>query len=129
MKAIVSIATLLAVLTSCNKDNSETPLPILPLTVLQTDQPACFESRPVIRQSTNLTGRVSFSKELNSYFISYSVPGTYDTDWIGFVCNLPEAYKMLNKQVVFSGEYRKGPDRTPTFGGEESYYLFLTDIK
>jgi hypothetical protein len=129
MKPILSIATLLGVLISCNRDTNESPMPVLPLTVLRNDQPACFESRPVIRQSTNLTGRVSFSKEVNSYFISYGVPGTYDSVWIGFVCNLPEAYKVLNKQVIFSGEYRKGPDRAPNFGGEESYYLFLTDIK
>jgi hypothetical protein len=129
MKTILSVLGLLGVLISCNRDSNEAPLPILPLTVLQNDQPACFESRPVVRQSTNLAGRISYSKEENLYFIRYGVPGTYDSVWIGYVCNLPEEYKVLNKQVVFSGEYRKGPNRPLTFAGTETYYLFLTEIR
>ena len=88
-----------------------------------------YESQPLIRRVTGITGRISFSKEQNLYFISHGVSGTYDTVWIGYVCNLPDQYKVLDKQVIFSGEYRKGPDRQSTVGGEESYYLFLTEVK
>lgn len=110
---------------SCNKHSEE----FLPLTVLPANQPACFSSRPVVRQSTNLTGRISYSKDQNTYFISYGVPGTYDSVWVGYVCNLPEEFKVLDKQVVFSGEYREAPEIPGRFGGEESYYLFLTAIR
>lgn len=110
---------------SCHKDSKE----FLPLTVLPANQPACFRSRPLVRQSTSLTGRISYSKDQNAYFISYSVPSTYDNVWVGYVCNLPEEYKVLDKQVVFSGEYREAPEILSRFGGEESYYLFLTAIR
>lgn len=129
MRRVLSSLVFLVILVGCSKDSVEEPLPILPFNVLQKDQPSCFESRPLIRRSTNLTGRISFSKEENLYSINRSVPGTYDSVWVGFVCNLPDEYKILNKEVVFSGEYCKGPEGALTFAGEETYYLFLTDIK
>lgn len=125
VKAILSIIILLGSLMSCNKDSKE----FLPITVLPADQPACFNSRPVIRQSNDLTGRISYSKDQNTYFISYGVPGTYDSVWVGYVCNLPDEFRVLNKQVVFSGEYREAPEILGRFGGEENYYLFLTAIR
>ncbi len=129
MRLLLSVLVILSAVIGCKKNSTEEPVPILPLTVAQLDQPSCFESRPLVRRSSNLTGRISFSKKENLYSINRSVPGTYDSVWVGFVCNLPDEYKVLNKQVVFSGEYRKGPEGVLIFAGEETYYLFLTDIK
>lgn len=128
MRRTLSVMVLFTTCLSCQKDTDTEPTPILSVTV-PTSQTVCFESRSLIRRVADLTGRISFSKEENLYTISRGVPGTYDSVWVGFVCNLPDEYKVLNKQVVFSGEYRKGPDRITTFGGEETYYLFLTAVR
>lgn len=128
MKRTLTLLVALSALLSCQRDKAEEPAPLLPITA-QTSQSVCFESRPLIRRVTNFTGRISFSKDENLYTINYGVPGTYDSVWTGLVCNLPDTFKVLDKQVVFSGEYRKGPDMASTLGGEEVYYLFLTAVK
>lgn len=127
---MVRVACFLLILSlfGCHKDRVEKVDPVLPLTVPAT-QSACFESRPVVRRVTNLTGRVWFSPQTGLYVINYTLPGTYDSVWVGFVCNLPEDYKVEGKEVVFSGEYRDGSGiDAPLFSGHEPYYLFLTKI-
>lgn len=123
----VHLAMLSALLLSCNKDRAEQPLPFLSINVPATET-ACFGRSPVIRQAKNLIGHISRTQGQELYSINYSVPGTYDSVWIGFACNLPDAYKIVGKEVIFSGEYRKGPEGVIAFSGEESYYLFLTSI-
>ncbi|RYF72483.1 MAG: hypothetical protein EOO39_12085 [Cytophagaceae bacterium] len=121
MKRYVHLVLLSASLFGC-KDKT------LPTNASPT-QAACFESRPTIRRVENLVGRISQTQGQELYSINYSVPGTYDSVWIGFSCNLPDEYKTVGKEVVFSGEYRKGPEGIATFAGAEVYYLFLTSIR
>lgn len=128
MIRFVNLVLLSASLLGCKKDNADQPLALLPINAPIT-QTACFEQSPVIRRVESLVGRVSQIQGQELYSISYSVPRTYNSVWIGFTCNLPDAHKMVGKEVIFSGEYRKGPEGVITFGGGESYYLFLTSIR
>ena len=128
MLRFVNLVVLSASLLSCKKDNPDQPFPLLPLNA-PTTQIACFEQSPVIRRVENLIGRISQTQGQELYSINYGVSGTYDSVWVGFTYNLPDAYKTVGKEVIFSGEYRKGPPGVSTFGGEDSYYLFLTSIQ
>ena len=119
MKRYVNLLVLLATLLCCKKEDT-----LLPIT-----QAACFESRPVAQQANELTGVVNKSPDKELYSITYSVPGTFDSRWLGFVCNLPNEHKVVGKQVVFSGEYRTGPIGLTEPAGTEVYYLFLTSIR
>ena len=122
----ITLSLLIVSFLSCKKDNADQPL--LPIDAPVT-QAACFQQNPVIRRVENLVGRVSQTQGQELYTIDYSVPGTYDSAWVGFTCNLPEEYKTVSKEVIFSGEYRKGPVGLTTPVGYETYYLFLTAIR
>jgi hypothetical protein len=120
---IFSVLLLTGVFAGCR------PKDLLPV---RTDaQAACFESRPVIHRANQFTGTVYFQTDLGMYTIRRSVPGTYDSVWLGVVCNLPDAYKVDGKNVVFSGEYRNASDlpQITNFAGEVTYYLFLSSIQ
>jgi hypothetical protein len=123
MRRYANLVLLSASLLSCNK--TDQPLP----TNAPVTKTACLESRPTIRRVDNLVGQIKYTPGQELYSINYSVPGTYDSVWIGFACNLPDEYKTVGKQVIFSGEYREGPKGLTTFAGAEVYYLFLTSIR
>lgn len=125
MARFINLVLLSVSLLSCKKDNADQPLP----TNAPPTQTACFEQSPVIRRVENLVGRISQTQGQELYAINYFVPGTIDSFWVGYTCNLPNAYKTVGKEVIFSGEYRKGPEGVTRLGGEESYYLFLTSIR
>lgn len=124
----VNLLLLTASMLSCKKDEADQPYPLLAINA-PTTQTACFEQSPVIRRVESLVGRISQTQGQELYSINYGVPGTYDSVWIGFACNLPDAYKVVGREVIFSGEYRRGPEGVTAFVGGESYYLFLTSIR
>jgi hypothetical protein len=121
--AVLLLFFLTGVFAGCRKND------LLP--VQRDAQAACFESRPVIHTANQFTGTVYYRADLEMYVIRRSVPGTYDSVWLGVVCNLPDAYRVDGKRVEFSGEYRNAADlsRITTFAGEETYYLFLSSIQ
>jgi hypothetical protein len=123
-KSVVSVLLVLPIFfAGCRKND------LLP--VDSDAQAACFESRPVVHTANQFTGTVYYRTDLAMYVIRRAVPGTYDSVWLGVVCNLPDAYRVDGKRVEFSGEYRNAADlpRITTFAGEETYYLFLSSIR
>ncbi len=90
----------------------------------------CAQSGAVVHQLSNIAGTVGYGRDNTQLTLSYYVPGTIDSQWTGVVCNLPNEYRVVGKRVTFSGEFRDAKGTLlPIFGGEEMYYLYLTDIK
>jgi hypothetical protein len=112
---------LLGLAVSCRKSDPATPLP---------DGTDCFDAKPVVRRADNLDGYVDYRQDLGMYIITYTVPKTIDSQWNGFVCNLPTVFQVVGKKVTFSGEYRNTDGKIlPRLGGEETFYLKLSAIK
>ncbi|MBC8152493.1 MAG: hypothetical protein H7Z72_06245 [Bacteroidetes bacterium] len=90
----------------------------------------CTQSGAVIHRVSDINGTVGYHRDSTRLTLSYGVPGTFDSQWKGVVCNLPNEYRVVGKRVTFSGEFRdaKGTLRS-MLGGQEMYYLYLTDIK
>ncbi|WP_146011033.1 hypothetical protein [Siphonobacter sp. BAB-5405] len=55
---------------------------------------------------------------------------TIDSEDVGYVCNLPDAFKKEGLNVRFSGEYR-AYDQVPKtmLGGQTFYYLKVSQMK
>ncbi|GGG49990.1 hypothetical protein [Hymenobacter glacieicola] len=101
---------------SCKKDD-------------ETTQAACTATSDVLMRANNWKGRVVFDSALNTYVVSYFVPGSIDSVYDGVVCSLPAELRQEGQLVTFSGQYRAytGPVK-PQFGGQQYYYLELTNV-
>ena len=101
---------------SCKKDD-------------ETAQAACKATSDVLMRANNWEGRVVFNSALNTYVVSYFVPGSIDSVYDGVVCSLPAGLRQQGQLVTFSGQYRAytGPVK-PQLGGQQYYYLELTNI-
>lgn len=113
----------LGILFGCRQDTN-----VLPLT---NPLPAgCAQTRSIVHTVSKVTGIVGYYQQNTQLTVSYSLPGTIDSQWTGVVCNLPAAYRVVGKKVLFSGEFRDVQgELKPMFGGQEMYYLYLTAIQ
>ena len=91
---------------------------------------SCFTDAPLVKPAKNLVGIVFFDDTEQHYAIARTIPGTYDSEDVGFVCALPKSLQQDGKQVVFTGTYRAytGTSR-PILGGQTYYYLDLTQVE
>lgn len=91
---------------------------------------ACAEAQTMVHRVSSITATIGYHINKDQLTLSYHLPDTIDSQWTGVVCNLPEEYQIIGKRVTFSGEFRDAQKKlTPVFGGQEMYYLSLTDIK
>jgi hypothetical protein len=89
----------------------------------------CSSSLTSEKKVTQQSGRIGFRDDLNMYYINVYVGGI-DNTLSGLVCNMPDELKIIDKQVVFEGEYFTANQLPyPKFGGETMRYLVLTSIK
>ena len=65
------------------------------------------------------------------YSITYAVPNTTDTQWIGYVCNMPDEFKRGSLKVIFSGKYYHTYKhiKHPGIDGRLQLYLVLEKIR
>lgn len=61
----------------------------------------------IIKTTPNVEGTIWFNSSLNSYAIYVGITGSYDSQDVGIVCNLPEKYKVDGQKITFSGNYAK----------------------
>lgn len=61
----------------------------------------------IIKTTSDTKGTMYFNSSLNSYAIYVGIEGTYDSQDVGIVCNLPEKYKVDGQKIIFSGNYSK----------------------
>lgn len=89
----------------------------------------CSSSLISEKKVTQLAGRIGFRDDLNMYYINVYLGGI-DNTLSGLVCNMPDELKIVDKQVIFDGEYFTANQLPyPRFGGETMRYLVLTSIK
>src|SRR5919199_1498526 len=106
MKSVYVYSCLLILLAStCQKLNESLSLPDS-VTFPDPVNSACLVSRPVVHKAQRLKGRIVYRQDVDMYAISYYVPGTIDSQWTGLACNLPDAYKVAGREVIFSGEFK-----------------------
>ena len=118
MKLIaLAILALTMGLSGCNKAN------------VGPDADRCFSGK-AIKSVKNQKGLVGYDPLEEKYVINASIPGTYDSQDTGFVCNMPESLRKEGLVVTFSGKYYSyKEDRKPMLGGQEYYFLDVTKFR
>lgn len=79
-------------------------------------------------------GLVLYDEWLEDYIIKRGIDGTYDTVYIGFICDLPLEYQNHGTKIIFSGTYFKIEEEKAEMipvrmVGEEYFILKLDQIK
>jgi hypothetical protein len=106
---------------SCQKEEVE---------VAVSDLPGCDAKMETVKVADGVEGHVWFNSEIQEYAIHVSVAGTYDAQYIGVPCELPEKFKKDGLHVVFSGAYKDyGKQPTGVVADQTYYYLNLSDIR
>lgn len=84
----------------------------------------------MIKPVSNSKGMVWFNSSINSYIIYVGIEGTYDSQDVGVVCNLPTKYQVNGLKVIFSGKYFKyQKDVLQKLPGQTYYNLELSKIE
>ncbi len=92
----------------------------------------CHIEGPVVMQLKEQVGYVGY--RANLWYISYSPPlrpnEMSDSQYSGFVCNMPEAFKGVGRKVKFSGNYHHAYKYIPkAHAGDTPLYLVLKKIR
>lgn len=85
-------------------------------------------SGKIEKSVSNTEGIVYYNTEEKAFNIVVTIPNTYDSQDIGFVCELPENLEQDGTKVIFSGDYRDY-GKHAAIGGQEYYYLTLSKIE
>ena len=91
---------------------------------------SCAPTARSVKQAKDQVGTVFFNTTEQRYAIISAIPGTFDSQDVGFVCNLPNNLQQDGQKVVFSGTYRTYTGNAP-FGpvGTTYYYLDLRQVE
>ncbi len=97
----------------------------------------CDIAGPVISRAKNFVGTVlyyghpEYHGNTGLYCIIYTIPNTTDSQKFGYVCNMPDKFKQIGLEVIFSGEYYHAyKDIKPTGrDGQALMYLRLKSIR
>ena len=85
-------------------------------------------SGKIEKSVTNTEGIIYYNTQEKAFNIVVTIPNTYDSQDIGFVCELPENLKQDGAKVIISGDYR-GYGKQAAIGGQKYYYLSLSKIE
>lgn len=89
----------------------------------------CFSAK-AIKSVKGQNGLVYYHPQEELYAIYVSMPGTYDSQDVGFLCEVPDDLRKDGLTVNFSGSYYPyKEDRKPPTGGTEYYFLELKKYK
>lgn len=90
----------------------------------------CKKYGPILARSDGKIGYIGFNETVSMYHITYSLPGTIDELWTGYVCNLPDNYKRKGLKVGFVGSYYAAYRYIkPRYASDTPLYLVLEKIK
>jgi len=94
--------------------------------------PKCRIEGPVVMQLKEQVGYVGY--RANLWYIAYSPPlqpnEMSDSQYSGFVCNMPEVFKGVGRKVKFSGNYHHAYKYIPkAHAGDTPLYLVLKKIR
>ena len=83
----------------------------------------------VVKSVSNTKGTIWYDHQAQSYAVYTGVDGSYDSQIIGLICNLPDMYKSEGLKISFSGDYYECEEFSPLIPGQEYFYLELTNIE
>lgn len=83
----------------------------------------------LVKTVSGVSGTIWFDSQAQAFAIFRGIDGTYDSQDVGVVCNLPDSYKSEGIKVVFSGKYFENKVLISQIGGQEYYNLELTRIE
>ena len=94
------------------------------------------DSTYFVQQVENQLGTVTYRSDLKAYVISSMDPNVVYApntaicgQWTGIVSSWPKASEWNNKVVHFDGRYFQARGVMLRYGGEQIFYLHLTDIR
>lgn len=93
------------------------------------------ESGAIVHEFTDYVSAVYlYNLDESRFFIRYSVPGTIDSIYDGYLCHelITDFNLTENLQVKFTGKFSELPDNsnlTSQVGGQEIFLLEVTGIK
>ncbi len=91
---------------------SKSVAPGIQLDMKETECGAC----KVLKKISRETGIVRYDADERKYAVVVTVPNTYDSQNVGFVCNLPASLQKEGVSINFDGEYRPH-GKKPMLGG------------
>lgn len=117
--------------TLSNQSRSARSTPMIIDSIVAPLDTNCHIDGPVIAQARDFEGYVYYLGTTKLYSITYTVPNTIDTQWIGYVCNMPEEFKRGSLKVMFSGKYYHAYKhiKHPGIDGHPQLYLVLEKIR
>jgi len=83
----------------------------------------------IVKSVTEAKGFVWYDEQVKSYAIFAGIPGTFDGQDIGIVCDLPEQFEVEATAVTFSGNYYQNSEFVSQMPGQTYYYLELTNVE
>lgn len=84
----------------------------------------------VVNNIANKKGRILLDTTANVYKLYSGIDGSYDSQDVGVICNLPKQFQKDDIEVLFSGTYYKYDGQIKKkLPGQKFYYLELTQIK
>ncbi len=94
-----------------------------------TNTETCFDGE-IIKSVKAQTGTIYYHPVENQYALYVSIPGTFDSQDVGFICDKLDTLKKDGLKVNFSGNYFSyKKDRVPPIGGQKYYFLDITSFK
>lgn len=116
-------------LTACTKAQNVKPEITLNAQALATEKIECGVPNSSVKKVSGQAGKVYYNTYEKAYTIVVTIPGTFDSQDIGVLCNIPQELKTDGLSVKFDGEYRKY-DKQPSvvIGGQKFYYLLLSKV-
>lgn len=82
----------------------------------------------IVKSVSNKKGTIWYDTQAQSYAVYTGVEGSFDSQIIGLICNLPDTSKVEGLKITFSGNYYNCEEFTPLIPGQEYFYLELTKI-
>lgn len=84
----------------------------------------------VVNKLSDRKGRILLDTTANVYKLYSGIDGSYDSQDVCVVCNLPKEFQKDDIEVLFSGTYYANKEQiTGKLPGQTFYYLELTHIK
>lgn len=90
---------------------------------------ACF-SGDFVKKVKNQKGIIYYNPNEQRFAVYVTIPGTYDSQDIGFFCDNLDTLKKDNLSITFTGTYHPYLEgRTAPIGGQQYYYLEIQKFK
>ncbi|MCE6991442.1 hypothetical protein [Dyadobacter sp. CY323] len=89
----------------------------------------CF-SGDVVKRAKNQKGTIYYDSIEQRFAVYVTIPGTYDSQDVGFICDKLDTLKKDNLSIVFTGTYYPYlEDRQAPVAGQEYYFLDIQKFK